>query len=312
MTHPSSRSFAFSAILFCALIPQPAQASDDAAQLFKDGRAAMAAEDYATAAEKLKKSYDIDPSPGTLLNLAICEEKLGRLVLARKHIGRVLESLHKDDPRRPIAEEQARTIRAKLPRLTIRLSARYAPTDVVVDINNTILRPEQIGMSLPVNPGTHTVVFSSPQGLETHVIRIAAGERKEFTFNPHRSAISTRTADDESTSSDGPSVVGIAFLGVGIVGVAAGSYLWYDLGKKQDTIDEACNDAKYCTGSGLAAAEDGRALMPLYIGSWIVGAVGLGTGTYFLLNQEQPSEPVPRVTASPLPGGGTLDLSGRF
>jgi hypothetical protein len=50
--------------------------------LFKEARVLMKHDDYATARLKLEESQRLDPSPGTLLNLAICNEHLGQIATA--------------------------------------------------------------------------------------------------------------------------------------------------------------------------------------------------------------------------------------
>src|SRR5579872_6900411 len=62
----------------------PAGMSDKVAAeaLFEDGRRMVAAGNFADACPKFADSQRLDPSAGTLLNLASCYEKLGRTATA--------------------------------------------------------------------------------------------------------------------------------------------------------------------------------------------------------------------------------------
>ncbi|NOU28880.1 MAG: hypothetical protein HOO96_13330, partial [Polyangiaceae bacterium] len=63
--------------LALVLIAAPAF-RDDAETLFREGRKALEAGDYAVACAKFAESQRIEPAPGTLLNLAGCEERSGK------------------------------------------------------------------------------------------------------------------------------------------------------------------------------------------------------------------------------------------
>src|SRR5690348_18176828 len=58
--------------------PTPSQAD----QLFDEGRALMAKQDFADACPKLEESQRLDPALGTLLNIGLCDEGLGKLATA--------------------------------------------------------------------------------------------------------------------------------------------------------------------------------------------------------------------------------------
>src|SRR4051794_38040553 len=67
--------------------------------LFHDAREAMKANQYALACSKFEESQRLDPAPGTLLNLAECEEKRGRLATAWQYLKHALDSLPANDDR---------------------------------------------------------------------------------------------------------------------------------------------------------------------------------------------------------------------
>ena len=63
---------------------------------------------------KLAESERIDPSNGTLLNLVLCEERLGKVASAWLHTKELLERLPANDARRPIAERRFAALSARL------------------------------------------------------------------------------------------------------------------------------------------------------------------------------------------------------
>src|ERR1700759_4574704 len=73
----------------------PIDGSNDKAAdaLFKEGRAAFDKGDFPTACAKFDASEAASPAPGTLLNLTVCEEKVGHLVASKKHLNELLGGL---------------------------------------------------------------------------------------------------------------------------------------------------------------------------------------------------------------------------
>jgi tetratricopeptide (TPR) repeat protein len=283
---------------------------DEAARLFTQGRAAMNAEDYATAADRLSRSHALDPSPGTLLNLAICEEKLGKLGSAWRHLQAVLSDLPAEDPRRPVAESQADALKGRVPWLTLRLRAQ-PPEDLAVAVGGEPIETEDLGSPMAVDPGSVRVVARADGKTKEQTVRVGEGERKDVDLDALLGT-ATQPAARIDDSGEGSPVLGYVLLGVGAAGVAVGTYLWVDLNKKQDVIDSNCDASKRCNQLGLDAAEDGKSLTPIYTGAWLVGAAGLAAGTYFLFSGDEPADTSPKVAGSPMPGGAVVGMTGRF
>src|SRR6478735_5513176 len=75
--------FAFAVCAPAAAQAQPTQENKILAEsLFKDGRTLLDQGRVAEACRKLEESQRLDPAPGTLINLAICHDKEGKVTSA--------------------------------------------------------------------------------------------------------------------------------------------------------------------------------------------------------------------------------------
>jgi len=136
----------------------------------------------------------LDPSAGTLLKLAICEERLGKLVEAHGHIQEVLAQLPADDPRLPVAKEQAASIDRRVPRLSLQLSAT-APPGTGVRLDGNPVSADALGAPIPMNPGRHVVVVGAPGHQPREwIVELAEGERKELALSPAQNAVPQSSA----------------------------------------------------------------------------------------------------------------------
>ncbi len=169
------------AVLGAALLlaPGPARAAGDAASaeaLFEVGRAALERGDYETACAKLGESQRLDPAAGTLMNLAACEEKRGRLASAWESFRGALGLLRADDERRSIVTERLTSLEARLPRLVLVL-APSAPALTRVLRDGSELGRAALGVPLPLDPGKHEVVAVA-DGFEPRAFVVSAEEGK--------------------------------------------------------------------------------------------------------------------------------------
>ena len=107
--HAAVALLVLSSFSYVALAPTVARAQvvDAAAAdaLFQKGREAADKGDFATAAAKFAESQRLDPAPGTLLNLADCEEHLGQTASAWEHYKRAAETMNAGDDRIPYAKQ---------------------------------------------------------------------------------------------------------------------------------------------------------------------------------------------------------------
>jgi hypothetical protein len=161
-------SFATSASLILGLVATlfvgtawgaDAQQSAMAEQLFREGRELLQGGQVETALAKFEASQQLDPSLGTLLNLADCLEKLGRTASAWARFTEAEQTarLEKDRIRETAAGEHARALEAKLIRLRIVVDP-LAPADLKVELDGKTLATALLGTAMPVDPGEHRVV----------------------------------------------------------------------------------------------------------------------------------------------------------
>src|SRR5262245_27095841 len=88
-----------------AQTPDPA-AVQRADAAFQQGRAAARDGRWAEACAKFAESLQLDPAPGTTLNLAECEEKQGHLVRAFELLQQVARESPTDDRRLAFAKQR--------------------------------------------------------------------------------------------------------------------------------------------------------------------------------------------------------------
>ncbi len=132
--------------------------------LFEDGKRLMAEGKFAEACPRLEESQRIDPGTGTLYNLAVCYESLGRTASAwvgfRDVAGQALTGGLAD--REKAARGKASALEAKLMRLKISMAPANASAGIEVKRDGAVVSPALWGTPLPLDPGPHKVSATGP------------------------------------------------------------------------------------------------------------------------------------------------------
>ena len=276
--------------LFLLALPSSAraQARDPVAAeaLFAEGRAAMKRGDYASAYAKLQDSETLDPAAvGTLLNLAECEEHLGKLASAWQHWRRALDQLPAGDDRIAFGSERIKALEGQLPRLTIRL-AKDAPASTRIRRGDVDVGEASLGVPLPADPGTYDVVASAPGFLARHFqaeLRVGAVTELLVDVGLPLAAPAPRGDSSWRTASFAVGSVGIAGLGVGVVtGILAID--------RNNTVKSECPNGACTSNEGATAAQQGRAFATTSTVGFIAGGVLLAAGVVVLLTHPRRSE----------------------
>jgi leucyl-tRNA synthetase len=120
--------------------------------LFAEGKALFDS-NILQACDKFKESLHENPAAiGTLLNVALCDEKLGRVASAVKRFSEARARAREQGLTEHIraAEEHIRALEPSVPHLAITLSERLPETRVVID--DAIIAPDALA-SVAVDPG---------------------------------------------------------------------------------------------------------------------------------------------------------------
>src|SRR5262245_50917740 len=141
------------ALLALLASPSPALAEDDhlsAERLFQLGRAAMNDSKYELARGYFEQSYKLESATGTLLNLAVCEEKVGRLTLSLAHLGEALAKAPPDDRRRPLISARLAELERRTPRVVLRPESPLE-SDIIVRLDSRPIDAAELGKTLRVD-----------------------------------------------------------------------------------------------------------------------------------------------------------------
>jgi len=292
-----------------ALSAAPALAQEEsvAESLFREARDEMKHGDARAACPKFAESYRLDPSNGTLLNWALCEDALGNTATAWTKLRQFIDGAAANDPRTSLAKKRAARLEALLPR--VRLIVPAAAQGATIRLDGIELRDTSLAEPIPVDPGEHVALTTLPNGASSETrfrIRIAEEIGLELTApevppsapnptsepepavtspapGPRVATLSSRALDFRVRPRTHDSERSFAYVaaGVGVSGlVVAGIFGGFALAER-NTFRQHC-PARVCQDQiGLDAARDGThdetvANVALAVGAAsVVGAAAL-------------------------------------
>lgn len=298
-----------------------AAAEDTTAEArYREGRRAAQAEDWDRACRLFRESLDLEPAPGTLLNLADCEEHVGSFLAARAHFDAAARGFRPGDKRADYAKERLVSIAGRIPKLTVRL-APGMPPDTVIERDGLVLDRGSFGVAASVDPGEHTLVVKLPGRVDAPTkIRLVAGQAREVELSAEpgpakpRAPVEPRVAsppppppaEDRSESRSGLRVGSYVAFGAGVVGLAVGTIGGIlTIGAKSDA-DDNCHAT--CNAAGMDAQDRGKTWSTVSTVGFIAGGVGIASGIGLLLLSSKDST----VSAQPVAGGAAVRWAARF
>lgn len=259
----------------------------------------------------LRESLRLDPKAITLINLADCEEKVGKLADAMGHWADARQRAVSEG-HRPIEEEATARLSALEPRLarvTLVLSPS-APRDASVERDGIALGAPSLGIALPVDPGAHTIVVKAAGHAEsTTQIAVGEGEVKRVELSAGAALVTQTPPAVAPAPTPRTGVSPLTWIGFGVAGagLAAGAVTGLMAMNAGSQAKTACPD-RVCDRASLDEIETGRTMSTVSTVSFIAAGVGVAVGIFGLVGTTKPTARTAAVSVSPT----GIDLRGRF
>lgn len=163
---PPTLALAAAVMLLPRLVrAEPSEAERRQAQaLFEQGRVLLEAQRYAEACPAFAESQRLDPGGGTLLNLALCHEKQGRLATAYTEYQDALSAARAD--KRPERERLAllhlEALEGKVARVRFEIASGAEGAPITIELDGTKVPELAWSTPTPIDPGVHRIVVSAP------------------------------------------------------------------------------------------------------------------------------------------------------
>lgn len=261
--------------------------SSDAAvaqSLFDEGRKLMGEKKFTEACPRLERSYKLDPAAGTLLNLAVCHESVGKTATAWNEFRDSLATARREnrDDRVKFAQSHIDALKPRLSTLTVKQAVQEP--GLAWKLDDASVGTEALGIALPIDPGHHTVEASAPgkKPWKTSIEILKDGETKAIEI-PALAVLPPEERGHGIEKSRGPSpwvwvTASIGVLGFGAMalgGIEALNY-WSDRTANCGS-GIGLADPNACNPNGMTADSNARTWALVADIGLAVGAVGTVT-----------------------------------
>jgi hypothetical protein len=281
---------------------------------FHEGERLFDAKQIAEACAAFDESERLDPQLGTLLNLAFCEETLGKPARAWRAYtaGSVWGEQRGQHDRAAWAVARAFDVAKRLPLVLLVLPAEASERSYAIQIDGDVVPPSAWFTPVPLDPGPHTLAVSAPgRGSQQIALNVAEGPGTQSVKVPSLAPLVARPAMTEApqvtpSHGDGRRVVAWVGLGLGVAALGLGTtYGILSLSKKSDASGHCAGSQ--CDAAGVADQDEANRDAIVSSIAFGAGLVSLGVGVWLMLTSESSSPALPPSSpATPAPVRATL------
>jgi hypothetical protein len=311
-------------LLALDLFPRAAVAADslspNAERLFTEGLKLAQGGECVRARDKFTESYAADPAPGTLINWALCEEKLGRLATALELLRLADQTMPAQHPKRAGMVKHMEALSKRAPLLRLRLTSPL-PAGATATMDGALLDANAFARGVLGDPGPRIIELRAP-GREDrrYEVTLAEGTTLEVTVEPGparangaKTEAAAQAQNAENAQRASYTTLGWALGGGGLAVVGAGVVTGLLAKSKADVVERDCNTriGTCDTDEGVRASSAGQTLAAVSTASFILGGASLAVGGYLLLTKKD-APTTARVAATGGPAMVGLRLTGEF
>jgi hypothetical protein len=318
------RHLAFSLLgLGLCLTPGLARAQDPAAdtsaealkrarEQFGQALALQTAGDWAGALSLLKEVAAVKSTPQVRFNMALCEEKLGKLVAALGDYELAAADAHAEKADQVAEEVEGRleSLRQRIPKLTVKRGAGADAASISLD--GVSLGDQVIGTPMPTDPGPHAIEARAP-GFKLFRQAVRVAEQQSETIEV---VLEAEPTPPPGTGPGAPAPVagrsrvpGYIIGGFGIASLAtSGVFFGLRAGKISD-LDKVCDANLQCPASAKSDISTGKTYNLVADVTLAVGIAAVASGVVLVLTSGPGStgpERGPSVALAPALGGAQL------
>jgi hypothetical protein len=265
--------------------------------LFEEGRELLETGKIDAACDRFERSQKLEPASGTLLNLAACHERAGRIATAWVVFHDAIGAATRDGraDREAFAREHITALTPRLPRIVVR---GHACTGCELFLDGRRVDRAVVSEVTPIDPGEHRLVMRAPSGNETEAVKATAREGDLVEMAVPSLLTPASTADAPPPPASSKRTLGFVSLGVSAAALGAGVFFGVRALSLGADADAAC-PAPACSDPGAVDLSQ-QADTSAWIANAAIGTAVLtgGLGAYLLLTSKSPS----RSTANAMRG----------
>jgi hypothetical protein len=300
-------------IAFIVVAPYGAKADpaavDQGTDLFRQGREAMKGGNYGAACALFEASQRVHPAPGTLLNVAVCSEKLGRLRRASEALKAFLTTADSADERRARAGALLADVTERTPRISVRVP-EWAAVGAQVLVDGESIAPEVWKTAMPLDPGRHVLEVRVPRAPDQRrTLEVKERDRLVETFvfsQGPKPKPDPRPLPSERK--DLPAAFYIS-LGIGVGGLLTAAGAGAIVLQEGATVEEQCIN-KDCYPAGMEAGKRGKRFQTVATVALPVGVAGMALASYLWFSAKKKSSPSVGIGVAPT--HAVLSATGTF